>query len=491
MKLLLSKLAISRAQAIFIAVLIAVAAVAVFSGGISTVQAREGGLTKVMPNLAPESNNWPFSHYGPSPVIFAAGTPYQMGYQIGWQEAKLSPDYAFYTAGKCFNDLKAYGTKQQLIPIMQQAWDNCMVANLGSDVSNDFWQEMVGFADGWNANGGQTMDVWDVLITNYEVSTGWFTAYLQFYYGTGPVPVGGGASGETSCSSFFAWGDATRNGKMIIGMNDDSIELPGGVILVKAPSKGHAYVGVTLGALTVFRNGMNDAGVWIASLGTDSDSKVAASKMGIPEHFQHAWILQYADTAQDAFNMWTQGTFWVRGYNGNLEFADPKNVILATGASNNHWIVWSLPENGKDYTIMTNHTVPSAAEFPYLKTRVAPTMANGNTNGSYARYYSHQMIVNETYGHIDLKKAVAEMSSHYVWDLKRDGISDSPYATSATICRHSVYSFNYRSVGKVMIPADKLFYATAGSPCSSDWIEVKIGSKAQIALEAAVRMHAK
>lgn len=222
-----------------------------------SAQTRAGSseLFKVLPKFARLKDFYPFGKRGPMPVVYAAGEPYEMGYQIGAQLREVFPhkDLLKWQAdGWGWDPLAEYYdlTDRDLIieKYMKRYWEEVIVREFGEEVADDYWQEMQGVADGYNH---PEVDFWDIMIINLGIILWDWTGTIPYVLWVG-LPDGNGdpppeGTLEEGCSGSAAWGSATKDGKMICAHNDDGWS-PVYIymyMLIVAPSKGHAFAGAT------------------------------------------------------------------------------------------------------------------------------------------------------------------------------------------------------------------------------------------------------
>jgi hypothetical protein len=165
-----------------------------------------------------------------------------------------------------------------------------------------------------------------------------------------------GAAYSNKCSSIAAWGDATKDGKLIFSR---SLEFPIGikdpltgsyvqdfpVIVIADPDDYNAFVYPTFAGYVV-EDGMNDKGIAISNMWSpNNDQTINGSPMGI-RIFE---ALFSASTADDAIRILT--THKTFGY--NFIVADSKNPIgyaVETTANNEYTGTWNDPsENQKPF----------------------------------------------------------------------------------------------------------------------------------------------
>ena len=424
---------------------------------------------EILHDFAPLKYFYPWS--GPMPVVYAAGEPYEMGYQEGVQAKAIDPNMVKWFADseqerwgwkKC---MKKYNlTRTEIIEHMKELWDEVIKRDLGEEIANDFFNEMKGFADGY---GNPHVDIWDVMMINvgYTLCDG-FPSWLDWKLNLKPK-----SSLEVfgdGCSAFAAWGKATNNGRIIVAHNDDGWSYPLWFmyLLVAAPEKGHSFAGAVWPGALMYRPAMNDAGLWISSNSCEQ-SKEQPKKFQLPVFsIRDRWIIQYSDDVNSAFKKYKGQMACWRSIIGSVMIADPIQVIAFSGANDYHYAVWSHLD---DYIVQTNHVVPER-----LHSRLIPRQYEA----SVWRYDALcKLISSSYYGDIDEKVAAQIMGSHF--DIKAGTINQIPQ--NVGICRH-VHNHPHGNTADthIAIPEDRILYVSMGSPCTATWVKVRIGSKEEI-----------
>lgn len=103
------------------------------------------------------------------------------------------------------------------------------------------------------------------------------------------------------CSSFAAWGDKTKDGKMIVGRNFDFYAgdefAKNKILAFVAPDEGHKFMSVTWGGMIGVVSGMNDQGLTVTINAGKSKFPLVAKT---PISLVTREILQYASTIDEA-----------------------------------------------------------------------------------------------------------------------------------------------------------------------------------------------
>lgn len=351
-------------------------------------------------------------------VLHLKGTAYERGYQRGM----LQEDLAFVTSSNIMESAGWFGwgdfeaglamlldAKEQMEPF----------------IPYQFRQEMQGMADALAAQ-GSPIDYDDIVLhmvgSDFGMMAPWLHDLTQPPERSAYPPI-------TRCSSFSAWGEATEDGSLIMGVNsayyDTEEELKNRPICVVDPTDGgYGYVG---GIWDVFfvAGGMNEAGIAINGhlCGADEESLLGASSellLGL--------ILQYADSIEDAVEILT---VYPRTCGIIIHVADAKTNEAAVIEYTADHIAVRFAEPGKDVLWTTNHFNTYPGWQGYTGFNMAPTyderagLADISTvdawqdslaakgKGRAGRYGRYEQLLNENYGEITVEKAKEIISDRY------------------------------------------------------------------------------
>lgn len=161
---------------------------------------------------------------------------------------------------------------------------------------------MAGIADALAKTGSQ-LDLHDVLLWNTMYDSWCFFAHPNSSnqaqtFERQKYPIG--------CSSFSAWGEATRDGTFIFGKNMDNLNLPGilegRMLVVCDPDNGLGHVNVSHPGMIAIDGGINENGI---EMMTQYSPSIYETMRGCGIAVLSRLILQNASRVDDALNILT------------------------------------------------------------------------------------------------------------------------------------------------------------------------------------------
>jgi hypothetical protein len=291
-------------------------------------------------------------------------------------------------------------------------------------IPHQFREEMQGMADGLKAI-GSSLTFEDIVL--HAVSDDIFMMdpkgknFDKPSVATGYPP--------TRCTSFSAWGNATKSGSLIFGANEDYFDdeevLKNRPAVVIDPTDGgYGYTG---GIWNLWHGGggMNEAGIAIkAHLSFANDETLR----GVLSDMLLRMVLQYSDSIEDAVDIIASHP---RTCGIMIHVADAKTnraVVIEYTANN---IAVRLPENGGEVLWNTNHF----NTYPGWQSYQGPNMVQYNKDrnnledistlekwqeslakvgqGAKGRYGRLQQLLNEHSGELTIEKAKLIMGDRY------------------------------------------------------------------------------
>jgi len=213
----------------------------------------------------------------------------------------------------------------------------------------EFVEELHGIADGI-ASKGSPLTYSDIVM--------WSTMYDTWCFYAHPNPANPRTLANRQpyppgCSSFSAWGKATRDGKLIFGKNMDNLCLPGvlaqRLLVFVAPDHGFGHAYVTHPGMLAIDGGVNEDGI---EMMTQYSPSVNETMRGCGIGILTKLILQYTHRIDDAVNILT---VYPRCTGINYHVADAKvNRAAVIEVSATETSV-RYPESDRDALWTTNH----------------------------------------------------------------------------------------------------------------------------------------
>ena len=369
-------------------------------------------------------------------VLHLRGTAYERGYQRGM----LQEDLAFVTSSNIMESAGWFGGEdvEAGLNMMRDAKET-----MEPFIPYQFRQEIQGMADALAAKGSPiTYDdiVLHLVGSDFGMMDPWSHDLTQSPERSALPPIRG-------CSSFSAWGEATEDGSLVIGINsayyDTEEELKNRPIVVVDPTDGgYGYVGVLWDVFPVAA-GMNEAGIAINGQMSSADSE---SLRGVSAELILGLILQYADSIEDAVEIVAT---YPRTCGMIIHVVDAKTNRAAVIEYTADDIVVRFAEPGKDVLWATNHFNAYPGWQGYTGFNMVPTQVEWirgadistiekwqdnlaeNGKGRAGRYGRYQQLLNENYGEITVEKAMEIMSDRY--SLEQGRVLDPTEPSSRTI----------------------------------------------------------
>ena len=251
------------------------------------------------------------------------------------------------------------------------------------------------------------------------------------------------------CSSFCAWGSATKHHDVIVAHNDDGPRWGQfQVCLIVTPSKGRSFLTPISVGNVGYHSMFNDAGLFIG--GTSLGDPISEDKSNLLETIVYRHLIQYSSSAEEAFERFKK--YDLPGA-GNVIFVDSNKAIYVARVQEHMAPLKTL----EDYVVVTNHPIPEEIKR-YLRSRSYPS--------SVYRYETLVELIKQKHGEIDVAIAKEIMSSHFDWSTKIVNPSGN------TICRH--YEFDGLLSGTcrsgIFLPQIKTAHIALGNPCEAEWI---------------------
>jgi hypothetical protein len=260
------------------------------------------------------------------------------------------------------------------------------------------------------------------------------------------------------CSFFSAWGNATLDGSLIAGHNDDGGRYMDQFLVLKIakPQHGFAFVNPVVPGYLGYHSMVNSNQTFACSTGIDDVMKNSQLQMdGVPGWVLFRWLGQYSADTEDAVKRFLSvpNTTCI-----NWCFTSAKHGTKIVEATPKHHAFASFPNKTHDWIVSAGKTLcPSL--YPYLAKVKHPTM------GDY-RYESVKRAVGQRYGRIDSREGVEIMSDHY------DSRSGEVSASENTICRHMEYAGKFAGTCRSLV----VKFDSSGDKTRSTEINVSLGN---------------
>jgi len=336
-------------------------------------------------------------------MVHLAGKPGDIGYQYGFL---LAPEIADAQAALKLSMKEETGKDWSFFRNAARTlfWDK---------LDPEYQEEIEGQAEGL-ASKGVSADKWDVLAYNAHIEiSGYYLPWLQNQ-----------PSQKESCSAFVATGDATKDGRVVMGHNlwwDLLMGQRFDVIVDITPERGNRFVMDALPGLIHSASdfAINSAGILVTE--TTISGLMGFDPNGLPEFMRMRKATQYANSLDEWADIMRKGNNG--GYANTWLLADTKTEEigrLELGLKN---VIWEKKKNG--WFVGSN--------FPDSPKLIAEEVPGGwskdpRRNGCEARRLRWNTLLNANRGQIDAEKAKAFLADTV------DAVTGAKGATGRTLC---------------------------------------------------------
>lgn len=278
-------------------------------------------------------------------VLHLKGSPYERGYQHG----VLLYDQINDTLTKGLTGAAAV-ISHNLDCTLEEGFERLRIGEREAEgfIPPEFREEMTGIADALKSR-GSPIDLDDIFLWNTMYDSWCFFSHPNIQDPTKGFERQRYAVG---CSSFSAWGKATRDGNMIFGKNMDNLDLPGildnRILVINDPDDGLGHANVTHPGMIAIDGGLNENGV---EMMTQYSPSIYESMRGCGIAILSRLILQNANSVEDALNILT---VYPRCTGINYHVGDAKVQKAIVVETNAKQTAFRKP-NGKDILWTTNH----------------------------------------------------------------------------------------------------------------------------------------
>jgi predicted choloylglycine hydrolase len=342
-------------------------------------------------------------------VLHLKGSPREMGLAHGRLLKEMLPEVKTYI--------------QQIAPYLFQNYlrQEGIIAKIEGYVGPDILEEIQGITDGSEGAIGYE----DLLLLNSPL-------YILYNFGN--------LFGLVGCSSFAAFGEATADGRLLVGRNLDwsamSFSQKYPVVLIYEPKGKTAFVSFGYPGIVGVLTGMNSYGV-MAAIHVDLSTELSLD--GVDILFGLRRVMEEAKNLAEAEQILIN---LPRSTGGNVVLASAGDVNASVFEFSTLHYALRRPENGIIWE--TNNY-----QDPVMQTYEAAAVA-----GSSWRYQRLGDLLNLNYGQLNPDKAVAMLRDTY--DLKTQTTLPILAENGRTLGNNS----NMYSV--VFLPQDLRFWAAMG-----------------------------
>jgi len=368
---------------------------------------------------------------GPIPVIKIRGKPAEMGLQHGKQTKDLIQK-TVKGSWAAFPGILGI-SKDEISQEIQQYGEKIKQCHA------DFGPEMEGIANGADVSYD------DIVFLNSQIN-------MLVMHG------GEKALSSLLCSSFAAWGKATRNGNVVAGHNDDGARATDQflVLLEGKPDRGHRFWIPIVPGYLGYHTVANDSGFCAFGLGLEYGPKPEEARIGAPMWTIFRHLAQFADGVESGLEFIKRAD---NGMAGSFVLADKsRNSAIAHLAPK----AISVVRPTGNHLTLTNHALAEDIK-EHLQMREIPS-------STHYRYESITKAVETRLGKIDYKSGTEIMSTHFDASTQKENPSGN------TPCRH--YEFDGRFAGTCRSAVvslgkkDMKVLVALGNPCTATWVEV-------------------
>lgn len=262
------------------------------------------------------------------------------------------------------------------------------------------------------------------------------------------------------CSAFAAWGNATSNGDLVAGHNDDGARFTDQflVLLDASPKVGHDFCEPVIPGYLGYHAVANDAGFCAFGNSLENGPVREEARIGTPIWVIFRHLAQFVNNVESAVQ-------FLRDADTGTAFS-----FLLTDRGRNAAIVHRTPRDivvirpKEDYLVITNHALVDEVK-PHLMLREAPS-------STHFRFESMKKAVKGKLGKINERTGIEIMSTHYDSSVGEESPSGN------TPCRH--YEYDGRLSGTCRSAVIKLgrrqltLLVALGNPCTAQWVEVNM-----------------
>jgi isopenicillin-N N-acyltransferase like protein len=373
---------------------------------------------------------------GPIPVIQVSGKPYE----LGRQHARAASERIRKNVSDTWTFLEKFlGCSKSDLNADLKAYDEKI-----RQCHPSFANEIEGLAD------GASVSYDDIVL---------LSSHINILHSRGGLK---GLEGLL-CSSFTAWGNATRNGSVVIGHNDDGVRFTDQflVLLDAVPSEGFRFACPLVPGYLGYHTIVNNSGFCVVGNALENGPRENEIRVGIPMWVIFRYLGQFVSNVKDGIEFLRKVD---NGIAGSFLLADKCGDSVIFHLTPNANAVIRPKRKDQNFLTLTNHCLVTELQ-QHLQLRPRPS-------STYFRYSSITKAVKEKVGKIDLDTGSEIMSTHYDTSIGKENPSGN------TPCRH--YEFEGKFAGTCRSAVVDLgkkrlkMIVGLGNPCTATWVEVSM-----------------
>ncbi len=344
--------------------------------------------------------------------LYITGSNYEMGFQHGALLANEIEEVASKIITK-LSLMLGQGDMEKGLEIFKFA-----AKTMEKYIPPVYKREILGIVDGMASRKVKLLTYDDMIMYNCHADI------ALFYSSEGQQPgrpsTGFPIPAAPACSSFTAWGNATKDNKLILNANTDwySSEFlyKHAIVMRGNPDYGYSFICPTYPGLVGLTSGMNEVGIAFNSQ-TSRSSHLTLAGTGFI--FNTRWVLEKAVSIDEAIAI-------IGGYKSlglNWSIVDGKTNMAAVIEVSASEITVRTNDKDKNVLWATNHfnsypgwqsysgysMVPGQMKYygvtPPESIKVWQKHLEQVNPGTYYRYNRLKQLINENYGEITIAKA--------------------------------------------------------------------------------------
>ncbi len=417
-----------------------------------TVKIADGGVT-----FRKETEIYPWR--SPIPVVFVEGDSTEMGTQFGKATKDVIRRVVRFNVPKLNDILSDSGLKTK-------DYLNTAEESVSKHTDSEYLDEISAMAD----TAGVSYE--DLLLTNLNIDIMYTLPTTESHYPLLPDDV---SESPLHCSFFSAYGEATKDGSMVAGHNDDGGRYMDQYLALKIakPKKGNAFVSPVVPGYIGYHSAVNTHRTFACSTGiSDVMKNDEMDPNGVPSWFLFRWLGEHSESTTDAAKRFLSVPNMTLI---NWCFSSAKEGTKIIEATPKHHGIAEFPSSSKEWIVSAGKTLCPKDLEPYM------VFVQHPVTGDY-RYMSVERAVKQRLGKIDLAEGVNIMSDHY------DSLTQSEAASENTVCRHMEYAGTFGGTVRSFVVQfnnkDKEsehgsieVAVSLGSPCNGIWRKLSFDSK--------------